>query len=119
MVFYAVLAGKLWSAFGFIMTRANALGEPAIIFGIFLFIAPFIYLARSVVSKSQIGIGNQKRNKIDPIELDQSLSDWLSRALLQRICEPLQIKVKDLHTRIITQKSKWIFSIYMAKLYTR
>lgn len=117
MVFYAVLAGKLWSAFGFIMAKANSVGEPALLFGVFLFIAPFMYLIRSVLIKHVSNVIPMKKTN-EPVELPQSLSDWISRALLHRLCESLSIDVVNVHTRIIVDRTKWIFSIYMAKLRT-
>ena len=115
MVFYAVLAGKFWSVFGYLMTKASAMGEGSLLVTCFLMLVPLVFLLKSVWLR-KFGFASSINT---PVELPQALSDWLSRALLNSLCLKSGVRVGDVRSRVIIVKNRWVFSVFMAKLYNR
>lgn len=106
-MFYAIVAGKIWSMITFV-TKDNFNYSFAIV--VSLFLIPLVTFLKSKTKKKPLE---------DATEVPEMISNYLSTTILNHIFQNHDIQVHSVASRIIIKKNnKWHLSVFMAKIET-
>ena len=113
-MFYAIVAGKIWSFITSLSNNDDVNNVPAILM--------LLVLASPLVMALVKTIKSKRRRQIDTsaatAEVPEQIANYLAMMILSDVLAPFDIIVHSASARIIVKKkeSKWQLSVFMAKI---
>lgn len=112
-MFYAIVAGKIWSFITSLSNNDDVNNVPAILMLIVLASPLLMALVKSIKSKRK-----RKNQEVASAEVPEQIANYLAMMILTDVLSPFDIIVHSASARIIVKKkeSKWQLSVFMAKI---